>query len=237
MIDMAPFFYHSDLSGGSVLVLDADTSHHIAQVLRMRTEMPLHLTDGAGTLVHARLIEVSKKSCTVSVEQRSFREQSGRSVSIAIAPIKNSSRFEWFLEKATELGVSRIIPLLTDRTEKQRVRTDRLRQIALSALLQSQQVWLPRIEEPIDYTSLIREWSAQPIQRLIAHCGVQKKNEIAHCPLSTVTGILIGPEGDFTEAEIRHALEQGFTPVQLGDTRLRTETAGVVAAAWLRLQS
>lgn len=236
MIDMAPFFYQSHLPPESVLELDADTSHHIAQVLRMRTDMLLHLTDGAGTLIQARLQVVSKKSCTVRVEGCTHCDRDGRAVSIAIAPVKNNSRFEWFLEKATELGVSRIIPVLTERTEKQRLRIDRLRQIALAAMLQSQQVWLPQIEEPMGYASLISEWKSQSLQRWIAHCQNQEKKEIAQCSLSDTVGILIGPEGDFTDNEIAQALAADFKPVQLGSTRLRTETAGVVAAAWLRLQ-
>ncbi len=233
---MVPFFYHTNLTTEAMLVLDADTSHHIAQVLRMRTDMPLHLTDGAGTLIQARLQVVSKKSCTVRVEGRTHCDRDGRAVSIAIAPVKNNSRFEWFLEKATELGVSQIIPILTDRTEKQRLRTDRLRQIAVAAMLQSQQVWLPQIEEPVVYAQLINDWKDKPLQRWIAHCQHQAKNEIARCSLSDAVGMLIGPEGDFTDHEIAQALAADFKPVQLGHTRLRTETAGVVAAAWLRLQ-
>ncbi|MBM3432535.1 MAG: 16S rRNA (uracil(1498)-N(3))-methyltransferase [Bacteroidetes bacterium] len=233
---MAPFFYHPHLPAESLLELDADTSHHIAQVLRMHTDMPLHLTDGSGTLIHARLQAVSKKSCSVSVEHRSTCARNGRTVSIAIATVKNNSRLEWFVEKATELGVSQIIPVLTERTEKQRLRIDRLRQIAVAAMLQSQQVWLPQLEELRTFAQLIRDWEGQSLQRWIAHCVDQEKKEIAQCDLSAAVGILIGPEGDFTESEIAQALAADFNPVQLGNTRLRTETAGVVAAAWLRLQ-
>ncbi len=233
---MVPFFYHTNLTADTILELDTDTSHHIAQVLRMRSDMPLHLTDGAGTLIQATLQVVSKKSCTVRVEGRTHHERGGRTVSIAIAPVKNNSRFEWFLEKATELGVSHIIPILTERTEKQRLRIDRLRQLAVAAMLQSQQVWLPQIEEPVAFDQLIGHWKNQPLQRLIAHCQNQVKNEIAQCSLTDAVGMLIGPEGDFTDNEIAQALAADFTPVQLGNTRLRTETAGVVAAAWLRLQ-
>jgi len=234
---MLPFFYHPTLPDAARIELDADTSHHIAQVLRMQAQEPLHLTDGTGTKVTGRLMAVSKRACILSVEERTQEKRSGRSVHLAIAPLKNNSRLEWLIEKATELGVESISMILTDRTEKQRIRTDRLRQLAIAAMLQSQQVWLPRLDEPLPFADLIRSWSDSTLQRLIAHCAGMDRQPIASCSLSQAVGILIGPEGDFSEREIATALEAGFMPVQLGATRLRTETAGVAAATWLRLQS
>lgn len=235
--NMRPFFYSPSLAGGSTLLIDAETSHHIAQVLRMQVGEALNLTDGCGGLVEGRLIAVSKKACTVAVEHRSQQEPVGRAVHIAIAPVKNTSRFEWFIEKATELGVRSIVPIITERTEKERVRIDRLRQLATAAMLQSQQVWLPRIEEPTPLADLIRAWQADSMQRLIAHCRDSERTAIADLSLSKTVGLLIGPEGDFTPHEIATAEQAGFQEVALGDTRLRTETAGVVAATWLRLQT
>ena len=147
-IDMAPFFYIPDLPETSIIELDADTSHHIAQVLRMRVGEALQLTDGMGNKAHGMLETVSKKACTFQVEQRSVSVRQGRSVHMAVAPVKNNSRYEWFIEKATELGVSDIYPLLCERTEKQHLRMDRLRHVSIAAMIQSQQVWLPKLHEP-----------------------------------------------------------------------------------------
>lgn len=233
--NMLPYFYSPVLPDGSTLELDADTSHHVAQVLRMKAGEELKLTDGLGQLVHAKLLSVAKKACVVSVEHRTKHPQQGRMLQLAIAPVKNTSRFEWFIEKATELGVQRIIPIITQRTEKERLRIDRLRQVAIAAMLQSQQVWLPQIEDPVSLGSLIKEWQERSIQRLIAHCLESERTSIAHLKLSDSVGLMIGPEGDFTSDEIGMAISAGFQPVQLGNTRLRTETAGVVGVTCLRL--
>jgi 16S rRNA (uracil1498-N3)-methyltransferase len=127
---MAPFFYIPFLADASVIELDADTSHHIAQVLRMQVGEPLYLTDGNGLKLYGQLTSVTKRSCVVQVAQRTVEPFSGRNVHLTVAPIKNNSRFEWLIEKATELGVRSIRPILTARTEKQRLRIDRLKQIS-----------------------------------------------------------------------------------------------------------
>lgn len=236
MIDMAPFFYIPHLPETSVIELDADTSHHIAQVLRMQVGEPLYLTDGKGHKVYGQLASVAKRSCAVQVNQRSFLDFSGRNVHLVVAPIKNNSRFEWLVEKITELGVRSIRPILTARTEKQRLRTDRLKQICIAAMLQSQQVWLPQLDEPIALEDHLQAMKTSAHQRLIAHCMDTARTGLSQLTLSDEVELLIGPEGDFTEPEIRMALEAGYSPVLLGETRLRTETAGVVGSAWLRLQ-
>jgi 16S rRNA (uracil1498-N3)-methyltransferase len=236
MIDMAPFFYIPHIPQTASIELDADTSHHIAQVLRMQVGEALHITDGLGNKVTGILQVVSKKACCLLAEQRTSTPWSGRRVHLAIAPVKNNSRFEWFIEKATELGVCSIQPIITDRTEKQHLRMDRLRQVSIAAMLQSQQVWLPVLHEPTPIASLIRTWETDQLQRYIAHCIESEKKSIADLRLLEEAGMLIGPEGDFTAKEIQTALDAGFEAVQLGTTRLRTETAGVVAATCLRLQ-
>ncbi len=236
MIDMAPFFYIPFLADASVIELDADTSHHIAQVLRMQVGEPLYLTDGAGNKVFGQLDVVAKRSCAIRVEERTFQAFNGRNVHLGVAPIKNNSRFEWLIEKATELGVRSIRPILTARTEKQRLRIDRLKQISIAAMLQSQQVWLPNLDEPISISDHLLEMKSAGHQRLIAHCVDAERTELSQLVLMDEVELMIGPEGDFTELEISQALEAGYSPVLLGATRLRTETAGVVGSAWLRLQ-
>ncbi|HEY6899150.1 MAG TPA: RsmE family RNA methyltransferase [Puia sp.] len=230
-----PFFYLSAYEPSSTeLTLDEDNSRHIVQVLRMQPGERLQLTDGKGALLTAVIIDDHKKKCRVRVESSYTQPAPKRKVTIAISPVKNASRFEWFLEKATEIGVSQIIPLLCERTEKQHTRTDRLRNILVSAMLQSQQTWLPELPDPLPIAGLLANPPCE--ERFIAHCLEAPKptHSLARLPeTQTSRLILIGPEGDFSPKEIESALNKGFIPVTLGDHRLRTETAGVVAATLL----
>ncbi|MBN8688066.1 MAG: 16S rRNA (uracil(1498)-N(3))-methyltransferase [Chitinophagales bacterium] len=227
-----PFFYIGTYDKAQKsLVLDEDTSRHIVQVLRMKAGERLHLTDGLGHLLLAEIADDHKKHCTVSVREVKFTPAAERKVSIAISNIKNASRFEWFLEKAGEIGVTEIIPLVCERTEKERFRHDRMNAICISAMLQSQQVWLPRLSEPQAFKQVLEQRLENA--KFIAHCEEGPKNSLAGQTVSASSIILIGPEGDFTPAEIDMAIAKGFMPVTLGETRLRTETAGIVAAVWL----
>jgi len=222
------FFYLSEYNPGDVeIVLDEDNSRHMIQVLRMQKGQQLQLTDGRGRLLTATIVDDHKKKCKVRVDDLLQMPARAKKITIGMALLKNASRYEWFLEKATEIGVEGIIPLLSDRTEKQHFRQDRMQNILVSAMLQSQQVWLPQLYPPTRVEEVIRE--AKQEHRLIAHCleGEGKQT----LPEGDEQLILIGPEGDFTKGEIDIALEHGFLPVTLGETRLRTETAGVVAAA------
>lgn len=227
-----PFFYMPDIgtpgSANRILELDEPTARHVSQVLRMRKGERLLLTDGKGHKATATLLEAGKRQCTVALEPAVFAERIWPDVYIGISPVKNSSRFEWFLEKATEIGVSRIVPVVCDRTERVSLRTDRLRQILVSAMLQSQQVWLPRLDEPTPLQDLL-----QKEQGFIAHCMEEHKQHLRSA--MGEAWLLIGPEGDFTAAEVTEALSRGWVPVTLGDTRLRTETAGIVGATLLKL--
>ena len=148
--------------------------------------------------------------------------------------IKNNHRFEWFLEKATEIGVFQIVPLVCERTEKTAFKFDRMKNILISAMLQSQQSWLPILLEPIKLAGFVNQ--VGPINKYIAHCeNSEAKIQLHTCQPFTDSVILIGPEGDFTIDEISIALQNNFIPVALGNTRLRTETAGVVAATLLAM--
>ena len=153
-----PFFYiDPSLSGSALIQLDEDNSRHVIQVLRMRTGEQMNLTDGSGLLLKTEIVDDHKKHCQVRVVHSQHAERKGRQLTMAISLLKNTARFEWFLEKATELGVSRIVPLLCERTEKQKFRMDRMRGILISAMLQSQQCWLPQLTEPIRFTQ-VDEW-------------------------------------------------------------------------------
>jgi 16S rRNA (uracil1498-N3)-methyltransferase len=229
-----PFFYISEyVPSQKEIVLDEDTSRHVVQVLRMKEGEKLNLTDGKGSLITAEVIDAHKKHCSVKVIDLRFTSHNSRKVTIAISLLKNTSRFEWFLEKATEIGVSEIIPLICERTEKQKFRYDRMKGICISAMLQSQQTWLPVLHEPKQFNHLaIEQFDNQ--QKFIAHCEESgQKNSLSTFQSFNHSTILIGPEGDFTKQEIVLALQNNFIPVSLGETRLRTETAGIVAATLL----
>jgi 16S rRNA (uracil1498-N3)-methyltransferase len=231
-----PFFYISGYDPAQKeVMLDEDTSRHIVQVLRMKEEEKLNLTDGKGNLITAEIEEVYKKHCGVSIIDVRFTPQDSRKITIAISLIKNSNRFEWFLEKATEIGISEIIPLICERTEKEKFRQERMQGIIISAMLQSQQCWLPVLQEPQKINQAIQQSNHQ--QKFIAHCIEDSKRNLSDLVNESLSSqiILIGPEGDFTKEEIDLAVQHHFTAVSLGNTRLRTETAGVVAATLLRL--
>lgn len=231
-------FYKPDIhSNDSVIILDELSSKHIIQVLRMKIGEQLQLTDGKGNLFTGKIKEDNRKKCSVTILQTLEIQPAASNIIIAISPIKNNSRFEWFLEKVTEIGVSQIVPIICERTEKQHFKYDRMNSILVSAMLQSQQVWLPVLHEPVKFTKYINDVKGEAgLQKFIAHCQdeeskVQLSNNLINKANSQL--ILIGPEGDFSKAEIDAALVNNFSPVALGSTRLRTETAGIVAAALL----
>ncbi len=225
------FFYQPEIVAASSLILSEETSKHCVQVLRMKEGERMQLTDGKGNAYIAAITQSDKKHCTVAIESTCFLPPPTRQISIGISLLKNANRFEWFLEKATEMGVSEIIPLLCSRTERQHFRQDRMQTIVIAAMLQSQQVWLPILHEPINVLNVIE--TSTKGQKLIAHCEKGNKTIITGLNIANDTQILIGPEGDFSIAEIELALQHHYQPVSLGNTRLRTETAGVVAAALL----
>jgi 16S rRNA (uracil1498-N3)-methyltransferase len=227
-----PFFYEPAIAvSNGHFQLGEETSRHCIQVLRMKIGEQLQFTNGAGALFKARILREDKKKAVVLIEEELLLPRHFKKIGIAISLLKNPSRFEWFLEKAVEIGVSEIMPLICERTEHTRFRTDRMKQILVSAMLQSQQVWLPVLQEPAPFKNILVS-SAYGL-KLVAHCEEEQKNNIGQLPPFADAQILIGPEGDFTPQEIRAALSHHFLPVTLGETRLRAETAGIVAATLL----
>jgi 16S rRNA (uracil1498-N3)-methyltransferase len=247
-----PFFYIDAFDAtASLITLNEETSKHIVQVLRMQESELLNLTDGKGNLITAAISNAHKKNCVVKVQDKRHKVLGTRKTSIAISLVKNASRFEWFLEKATEIGVTEIIPLICERTERQHFRYERMKGILVSAMLQSQQVLLPLLREPVKFDDVLRltpssdgvSTSSKSHQtsasdgalKLIAHCEDAAKQQLSNLQINQFSNstILIGPEGDFSPAEIELALQHNFQPVSLGETRLRTETAGMVAAVMM----
>jgi 16S rRNA (uracil1498-N3)-methyltransferase len=232
-----PFFYTEPIQpSDNIVVLNEENSKHIVQVLRMQNGKQIKLTDGFGNIFLAEITDAHKKKCSVKIIERTKHESPANKVCIAVSPVKNNSRLEWFLEKATEIGISEIVLLMCERTEKQNIRLDRMKGILISAMLQSQQAWLPILEEPKKYEKFIKEVKTE--NKFIAHCEENKKTSLKQIrnQLTNQSTILIGPEGDFSPQEIALALKNNFTPVTLGDTRLRTETAALVAATLLCVQ-
>lgn len=230
-----PFFYKKDIQPEDTMVmLDEDTSKHVVQVLRMENGEKIRLTDGKGNLYTCEITDNHRKKCSVTVIERTTVNKPSSNTCIAISPLKNNSRFEWFLEKATEIGITEIVPLVCERTEKPQLKPERLHGILVSAMLQSQQAWLPVLRDAIKLIDYVKQaGNDASLQKLIAHCEEDKKTPLSTIQPSSHSTILIGPEGDFSPKEIGQALQSGFEPVSLGETRLRTETAGMVAAVLL----
>jgi 16S rRNA (uracil1498-N3)-methyltransferase len=232
----SPYFYFANLAAmPEGFALNENSSRHIIQVLRMHAGEDLRLTDGRGLSVLAKISEANKKKCLVQITEKQKKEPPLRRIQIALSLLKNASRFEWFLEKSTELGISEIIPLKSTRTEKQQFRMDRMQGILESALIQSQQVWIPVLHEPQNYNTWVEKVQAD--QKFIAHCEEGEKRKLSDMIKTNASSqlILIGPEGDFTNEEIKLALGHQFMAVELGENRLRSETAAVAAAAVLKL--
>ena len=220
------------------IILDEDNSRHVVQVLRMKPGARLNLTDGQGNVLTTVIKDDHKKKCVVSIESTATENRQGRKVSIGISLLKSANRFEWFLEKATELGITEIIPLICERTESEKFRNERMHAILVSAMLQSQQSWLPVLHEPIAYELLFRQEEVATVaQKFIAHCVPDARRPLQEIldPNLRSRLLLIGPEGDFTPGEVGVATRHHFQSVSLGVTRLRTETAGIVAATMLQL--
>jgi len=233
-----PLFYAPLIvPNGGIIELEEENAKHIVQVLRKTTDDEIRLTDGKGTISLCAITAATKKSCTVRIQSTTTIPPPLHKVTIAISLLKNAGRFEWFLEKAAETGIHAIVPLICQRTERQVFRESRLKSILVSAMLQSQQSWITEISAPLPFPSFIASLKHPSFDRkYIAHCEDDAKKELSAMidREQRSSLILIGPEGDFTPEEITAAIAAGCIPVQLGETRLRTETAGITAAVLLR---
>jgi 16S rRNA (uracil1498-N3)-methyltransferase len=221
-------FYYPEIKGDS-FILNKEESSHCVRVLRLSANDTIHLTNGKGKLYKACIIKPGKHECILSImEVTEIPKERNYNLSIAIAPTKNIERFEWFIEKSTEIGVDRIIPLLCKNSERKVIKEERLRKVMVSAMKQSLKAWLPEIEPLTSYTEIIhRQFSGN---RFIATGSEPWENHLGRLyDKGADAMILIGPEGDFHESEMSLAIHNSFKPVSLGKSRLRTETAGLVA--------
>jgi len=229
-------FYLPDLSAETVL-LSEDESKHAVRVLRLQSGDAVQLTDGRGAWCAAEVAEDHPKRCLLRIVSRELRPRPRNyRLHLAVAPTKSIDRMEWLLEKATETGLDEFSLLDCAHSERSTVKTARLESIALSAMKQSQQAWLPQINAMMDLPFFLASQKEFPGQKFIAHCREGEKTPLKkiYSPGTPVL-LLIGPEGDFSAEEVQLAIQEGFVPVSLGETRLRTETAALLACmgiAW-----
>lgn len=222
-------FYYQDINESTTAFsFDKEESRHIIKVLRKRDNDILYVTNGLGIIFKTEITLASDNKCTVKVLSFEKAALAAVNLHLVVAPTKMNERYEWFLEKATEIGVQQITPVLCEHSERKIIKTERFDKIILSAMKQSNQSFLPVFNEPIAFKDFITKEIGG--QKYIAHCEETDKKTLKQLLQNSgdIT-ILIGPEGDFSEKEIKLALENGYLPVSLGNTRLRTETAAIVA--------
>lgn len=226
--------FHAPCPLHDVVELSEEEAHHAAHVLRLKAGDRIGLLDGEGTRALAELSLVSKRQVLAQVLERteSGPERIAR-IHIAVAPTKQMDRLEWFVEKAVEVGVDRITPLLTERSERTRLRTDRLHRVAVSAMKQSQRAWLPQIDEATALSALLQQ--EPPTQRYFGWCEGEHASLMRVYEPTSDALVLIGPEGDLSPAEAEQLRASGFTAVSIGTARLRTETAALAAGTWMSL--
>ncbi|MEM6684641.1 MAG: 16S rRNA (uracil(1498)-N(3))-methyltransferase [Bacteroidota bacterium] len=205
-----------------------EESKHIVRVLRKKADDVLQITNGKGYVFFAKIIVADQKNCMVELISSEFQQPKPYKLHLAVAPTKMNDRYEWFLEKATEIGIDTITPIICDRSERKVIKAERFEKIIQSATKQSLSAYFPKLQELTSFSDFIKQH--QNAQLFIAHCEEEQKQSLKHAlqPQKDVT-ILIGPEGDFSPKEIQLALDAHYIPVTLGDTRLRTETAAIVA--------
>ena len=222
-------FYNLDISEKSnTFSFPKDESRHIIKVLRKKTGDTLHITNGKGYLFTAEITIADQKNCVVNIINSEFKKPTDYKLHLAVAPTKMNDRYEWFLEKATEIGITSITPIYCDHSERKKVKIDRFEKILQSAMKQSLHLYLPILNEPISFKDYINQDFSGDL--FIAHCEETDKKSLKNeIKPNTETTILIGPEGDFSVNEIETAIKNKFIPVTLGNTRLRTETAAIVA--------
>ena len=223
-------FYHPDITTESKeIIFSKEESRHISKVLRKKPGDKLNITNGFGLIFSAELTLVEPKHAIARIANFIEEATLPYHLHLAVAPTKLNDRFEWFLEKATEIGITEITPLICDHSERKVIKAERYVRILQSAMKQSLKAWMPKFNPTVSFNDFIRQDHKEDI-KCIAHCEDSDKSSLKHTisPGESVI-LLIGPEGDFSSSEIEQAVISGFKEVHLGKSRLRTETAAVVA--------
>ncbi len=221
-------FYNSDLDKNSKqIVFNKEESRHIVRVLRKKEGDVLTITNGKDLLFYAEINFANDKKCSAIITKIEEKPKAWNyHLHVAIAPTKNNDRLEWFLEKATEIGIDEITPIICQNSERKVVKMERLEKIILSAMKQSLKFRLPKLNPPIKFSDFIENLDGSVF---IAHCENTEKQSLKNIELNGKYTILIGAEGDFSSEEIKQSTQKNIIPITLGKSRLRTETAGVVA--------
>ena len=228
-----PYFYEPNiLSSQTSFTLNEISSKHCVQVLRMQENQRVDITNGLGYLFEATILNAHKKNTIVQIQSEKFIAAPSQKITLGIGLLKNLTRLEWLLEKATEMGVYEILPLLCEHTLFEKFKLERFQNILQSAMIQSQQVWLPVLGTPVKFKEAIQ--NQKQAQKLIAHCEDGNKTNIKEIEASADLLLFIGPEGDFSSTEIELALANNYQAIHLGPTRLRTETAALFALSVLK---
>jgi 16S rRNA (uracil1498-N3)-methyltransferase len=223
-------FYEPHITGNTV-ELNEEESFHAIKVLRLKTGDTVRLTDGKGSFYDAEIAVIIGKKAELLITAQQEQTAPKAKLHIAMAPTKSIERFEFFLEKATETGIAAITPIVCDRSERRQIREDRLVKVVVSAAKQSLKAWMPRFDELTAFSKFVNATNL-PEHKYIAWCDEGEKKQLRDVVnQNTDILVLIGPEGDFTPAEVQEAIKAGFIPITLGDTRLRTETAGIFVAS------
>lgn len=225
---MQLFYNPNILESTTQFTFDKEESKHIVKVLRKNIGDTLHITNGKGWLFTAKITIPDIKKCTASIVSKTLQPKYSYNLHLAVAPTKMNDRYEWFLEKATEIGIDSITPIICDHSERKVIKRERFEKILQSAMKQSLSCYLPKLNEVISFKNFIKQDFNGDL--FIAHCEETGRKSLKKLlqPKRDIT-ILIGPEGDFSVKEIEMTLANNFIPVTLGETRLRTETAAIVA--------
>ena len=211
-----------------------EESKHIIRVLRKKEGDTLNITNGKGWLFIAKIISANPNNCKASIISKELQPKRAYKVHLVVAPTKMNDRYEWFLEKATEIGVDTITPIICDNSERKIIKAERFKKIIQSAMKQSLQCYLPQLNDAVSFKELVNQDFEG--QKFIAHCEeTDRKSLKKELKANQDITILIGPEGDFSVKEITMAIENKFIPVTLGATRLRTETAAIAACHTIAL--
>ena len=222
-------FYNQDVTPeASEIHFSKEESRHIVKVLRKTIGDIMHITNGKGWLFTAEITQADIKNCSAKITDSVLKPKKPYQLHLAVAPTKMNDRYEWFLEKATEIGIDTITPIFCDNSERRVIKLERFKKILQSAMKQSLNCYLPKLNDAIAFKDFInRDFEGQTF---IAHCeNTDRKSLKQVLKTQQDVTILIGPEGDFSSQEIEQALQRNFIPVLLGNTRLRTETAAIVA--------
>ena len=211
------------------IILNAEESKHAIKVLRKKNGDILNFTDGKGSLYKAKIINADSRKCNLEIISHETQEKKHNYyLHIAISPTKNIDRFKFFLEKVTEIGIDEITPIICKHSERKIIKKEKCNKTLLSAMKQSIKYYLPKFNDPISLIDFLK--TEIEAKKYIAHCKNDNKKEFIKEPIGKKILILIGPEGDFSQDEIKKATQNNFKSISLGNSRLRTETAGIIAA-------